>query len=457
MVTPVRQGYVDKVIRQPKTQYARSGDISIAYKVIGDGPRDVVLVPGYLSHVELIWEIPQVVHMIQRMATFSRLMMFDKRGSGLSDPVIGAPTLEDRIDDVRAVMEAVGSTQASLFGVSEGAPMSILFAATHPELITSLVLYGGVPRSTWAEDYPWATPREDLLASSHEMEPYLFEGAIAEVMAPSVAEFPLVRETFARLQRYSSSPAMLRQTFEMFLDIDVRAILPSVAVPTLVLHREGDRAVNRRAGEWMASQIPGASYVQLPGIDHAMFVGDTDRLLDEVEEFLTGVRRSVEVDRVLATVMFVDVVGSTERASQLGDRAWTDLLSQINGIMRADLQRFRGVEVKTLGDGLLATFDGPARAIRCALELIEGVRPLGVEIRIGLHSGEIEVTDGNDVAGIAVHIAARIGALAGAGEVLVSRTVKDLVAGSQLAFADRGEHVLKGVPESWSVFEVVRP
>lgn len=444
------------MIRQPKTEYARSGDISIAYKVIGEGPRDVVLVPGYLSHIELVWEIPQVVHMIERMATFCRLIMFDKRGSGLSDPVMGAPTLEERIDDVHAVMEAAGSTQATLFGVSEGAPMSILFAATHPELITSLVLYGGVPRSTWAEDYPWATPREDLLASSHEMEPYLFEGAIAEVMAPSVADIPMVREIFARLQRYSSSPAMLRQTFEMFLDIDVRAILPSVSVPTLVLHREGDRAVNRRAGEWMASQIPGARFVQLPGIDHAMFVGDTDGLLDEVEEFLTGVRRSVEVDRILATVMFIDIVGSTERASAMGDKAWTALLVSITGVIREELRRFRGVEVKTLGDGLLATFDGPARAIRCALEIIETVRALDVEVRIGLHSGEVEITDGNDVAGIAVHIAARIGALAGPREVLVSRTVKDLVAGSPLTFGDRGEHVLKGVPDPWQIFEVVQ-
>jgi class 3 adenylate cyclase len=445
------------VIRQPKTEYTRSGDVSIAYKVIGDGPRDVILVPGYLSHVELMWEIPQVVHMIDRMATFARLIMFDKRGTGLSDPVTGAPTLEERIDDVRAVMEAVGSTQATLLGVSEGAPMSILFAATHPDLITSLVLYGGMARSTWAEDYPWASPREDLLESSREMAPYLYEGAIADVMAPSIADNPLALEIYARLQRYSASPSMLQQTFEMFLDIDVRAILPSVSVPTLVLHREGDRAVNRRAGAYMADQIPGARYVELPGIDHAIFVGDSDRVVDEIEEFLTGVRRGVEVDRVLATVMFIDVVGSTERAAQLGDRDWTNLLTRINGVIRDELGRFRGLEVKTLGDGVLATFDGPARAIRCAREIVDAVRPLGIEVRIGLHSGEIEITDGNDVAGIAVHIAARIGALAGAREVLVSRTVKDLVAGSHLVFADRGEHTLKGVPETWSVFEVVGP
>ncbi|HWU32216.1 MAG TPA: adenylate/guanylate cyclase domain-containing protein [Marmoricola sp.] len=441
-------------MRPPKTQYARSGDISIAYKVVGDGPRDIILVPGYLSHVELVWEIPQVVHMIERLTTFSRFIMFDKRGTGLSDPVVGAPTLEERIDDVRAVMDAIGSTQATLLGVSEGAPMSILFAATHPEMITSLVLYGGMARSTWAEDYPWAAPREDLLESSQQMAPYLYEGAIAEVMAPSIADNPLALEIYARLQRYSASPAMLQQTFEMFLDIDVRAILPSVSVPTLVLHRHGDRAVNRRAGEWMASQIPGARYVELPGIDHAVWIGETDRLVDEIEEFLTGVRRSVDVDRVLATVMFIDVVGSTQRAAAMGDRAWTDLLTQINAVIRDELQRFRGLEVKTLGDGLLATFDGPARAIRCGREITEAVRRLGIEVRIGLHTGEIEITDGNDVAGIAVHIAARIGALAGEREVLVSRTVKDLVAGSDVQFTDRGEHVLKGVPDVWQVFAV---
>lgn len=444
-------------MRAPKTQYAQAADVAIAYKVVGQGPRDVILVPGYLSHVELVWEIPQVVHMIERLTTFSRLIMFDKRGSGLSDPVVGAPTLEERIDDVRAVMEAVGSTQATLLGVSEGVPMSILFAATRPDLITSLVLYGGMARSTWAEDYPWAAPREDLLESSREMAPYLYEGAIAEVMAPSIADNPLVLEVYARLQRYSASPAMLQQTFEMFLDIDVRAILPSVSVPTLVLHREGDRAVNHRAGAWMASQIPGARYVELPGIDHAIFVGDTDRVVDEVEEFLTGVRRSVDVDRVLATVMFIDIVGSTERAAQLGDRVWTDLLGQVNAAIREELHRSRGVEVKTLGDGLLATFDGPARAIRCALEVVQSLRPLDIDVRIGLHAGEIEITDGDDVAGIAVHIAARIGALAGAGDVLVSRTVKDLVAGSAFEFADRGEHALKGIPDTWQLFDVTHP
>ena len=450
------------MITMPPTQYARSGDVSIAYQVVGDGPIDIVLVPGYVSHVEMIWDNPGAVRMIERIASFARLLMFDKRGNGLSDPVEGAPLLEERIDDVRAVMEAAGSQQAVLYGASEGVPMCLLFAASHPESVSALVLYGGMARSTWAPDYPWASPADALLESSMEMAPYLFEGAALEVMAPSIADDPQYRQAFARFQRYATSPSMLQQNFLMFLDIDVRAILPSVEVPTLVLHRRGDMAVNRRAAEWMAGQIPGAKYVELPGNDHLMYVGDTDRLLDEVEEFLTGSRRTVEIDRVLATVMFTDIVDSTQRASSMGDRAWRDLLDAQNDILRRQLARFRGREIKTLGDGMLATFDGPARAIRCALAITEAVRPLGIEVRVGLHTGEVELVGdpedsahgGGDVAGIAVHIAARVGAKAGTGEVLVSGTVKDLVAGSGIAFADRGEHILKGIPDQWRLFAV---
>ncbi len=441
------------MITQPQTRYARSGEVSIAYQVIGDGPIDVVYVPGFISHVELTWEMPQAVHMIQRLSSFARLIMFDKRGTGLSDPVVGAPTLEERMDDVRAVMEAAGSERAALVGVSEGVPMSILFAATHPQLTTGLVLYGGMARSTWAPDYPWATPAEDLIESSLEMSPYMFEGAAIEVMAPSMADDPRARERFARFQRYAATPAMLEQVFTMFLDIDVRPILATVDVPTLVLHRRGDQAVNRHGAEWMATQIPGARYVELDGIDHAMYAGDTDSVIDEIEEFLTGVRRTTEVDRVLATVMFTDIVGSTQRASDLGDRQWRALLDSQNSVLRAELARHRGHEVKTLGDGMLATFDGPARAIRCALAVTEAVRPLGIEVRVGLHAGEVELV-GDDVAGIAVHIAARVGALAGTGEVLVSSTVKDLVAGSGIAFSERGEHELKGIPDRWRLFAV---
>jgi class 3 adenylate cyclase len=453
------------MITMPPTQYARSGDLSIAYQVVGDGPIDLVWVPGFVSHVELIWEMPPALRIIERLASFSRLIMFDKRGTGLSDPVDGSPTLEERIDDLRAVMEAAGSPQAVVIGVSEGVPMSILFAATHPELVSALVLYGGMARSTWAPDYPWATPTDALLESSMEMLPHLYDGAVLEIMAPSMADNPQARQMFARFQRYAASPAMLQQNMLMFLDIDVRAILPTIDVPTLVIHRRGDQTVNRRAAEWMAGQIEGATYVELSGNDHLPFAGDSDAIVDEVEEFVTGVRRTTEIDRVLATVMFTDIVDSTKRASAMGDRAWRDLLDAQNTVLRRELGRFRGTEIKTLGDGMLATFDGPARAIRCALDMTEAVKPLDIDIRVGLHTGEIELVGGSasggtnsamDVAGIAVHIAARVGALAGSSEVLVSSTVKDLVAGSGIAFSERGEHMLKGIPDQWRLFAVDR-
>ncbi len=429
--------------------------MSIAYQVVGDGPVDLVVVPGFISHIELAWEFPSTRHVIERLASFSRLILFDKRGNGLSDPVVGAPTLEERIDDVRAVMEAAGSERATLLGVSEGVPMSVLFAATHPELIHALVLYGGMARATWAPDYPWASPADALIESSLAMLPYVFEGAMVEIMAPSLANDPQGYEMFAKLQRYGSTPAMLEQNYLMFLDLDVRPVLPAITVPTMVLHRRGDRAVNRLGAEWMAGQIPGAKYVELDGIDHALHAGDTDAVVDEVEEFITGVRRATEVDRVLATVMFTDIVNSTRLASDLGDRQWRDLLEAQNSVVRRELARFRGREVKTLGDGTLATFDGPARAIRCALAVTEAVKPLGIEMRVGLHTGEVEMV-GDDVAGIAVHIAARVGALAGPSEVRVSGTVKDLVAGSGIGFTERGEHELKGVPDTWRLFAVDR-
>jgi class 3 adenylate cyclase len=330
--------------------------------------------------------------------------------------------------------------------------MSILFAAAHPERVKALVLYGGMARTTWAEDYPWATPADALIESSRQMAPYINDGAMVEIMAPSIADLPEARRMWARLQRYGATPAMLEKLFEMFLDVDVRAILPDVHVPTLVLHRRGDRAVNRRNSEWMAGQIPGARYVELPGIDHAIYAGDIDGLVDEVEEFLTGVRRGGEVDRILATVMFTDIVGSTTRATELGDRAWRELLEAHSVLVRRELARHRGREVKSLGDGVMATFDGPARAIRCGLALTDSVRSLGLDVRVGLHTGEVEVLDDDDVGGIAVHIAARVGALAGTHEVLVSSTVKDLVAGSGIAFSERGEHELKGLPDRWRLF-----
>lgn len=441
----------------PPTRYASSGDVSIAYQVVGEGPIDVVLVPGFATQVELLWELPPVARYFNRMASFSRLLLFDKRGTGLSDPVADVPTLEQRIDDVRAVMDAAGSDRASLMGISEGGAMSALFGATHPERVTSLVLYGAMARTTQAPDYPWASPADALRESAAEfIAPYWGQQGevMAETFAPTMmGSDPQAFDALARLQRSAASPAMIQQIFEMFLDVDVRAVLPTIHVPTLVIHRRGDRVVNWRAAKEMAAQIPTARYVELPGIDHLPWAGDADGVLGEVEEFLTGVRSVPEPDRVLSTVMFTDIVASTERAGALGDARWRDLLSEHQAAVRRELARFRGREVKTLGDGSLATFDGPARAVRCGQSIVAAARSLGLEVRIGLHSGEVELT-GDDVSGIAVHIAARVGSLATAGEVLASSTVRDLVAGSGIRFADRGAKHLKGIPDEWRLFAV---
>jgi class 3 adenylate cyclase len=372
----------------------------------------------------------------------------------LSDPVSEVPTLELRIDDVRAVMDAAGSERAALFGISEGGPMSVLFAATHPERVTSLVLHGAMGRTTEAPDYPWASPAEALRESAAEfIAPNWGQDAtgMLELFAPSFAGNREAAEFTARMERSAASPAMVQQIFEMFLDVDVRAILPTIQVPTLVIHRRGDRVVNWRAGKELAAQIPGARYVELPGIDHLPWAGDQEAVLGETEEFLTGARSIAEPDRILATVMFTDIVGSTERAAELGDARWRELLAAHQEAVRRELAQFRGREVKTLGDGCLATFDGPARAIRCGGAIAETARSSGLEVRIGLHSGEVEVMD-EDVGGIAVHIAARVGALAGAGEVLVTSTVKDLVAGSGIPFEERGAQQLKGIPDEWRLF-----
>ena len=436
------------------TQYAKSGDTSIAYQVVGDGPIDLVLVLGFATHLELQWESPPFARFFERISSFSRLIIFDKRGTGLSDPVTEVPTLEQRIDDVRAVMDAAGSERAVLFGISEGGPMSALFAATHPDRVAALVLHGAMGRTTEAPDYPWASPAEALRESAAEfIAPYWGQQAegMVELFAPSFADDPEAVEFTARMERSAASPAMVQQIFEMFLDIDVRGILPTIHVPTLVLHRRGDRVVNRRAGKELATQIPGARYVELPGIDHLPWAGDAEAVLGEIEEFLTGGRSVTEPDRVLATVMFMDIVGSTERAAELGDARWRELLAAHQVAVRRELRRFRGREVKTLGDGCLATFDGPARAIRCGRAIAEAAPSLGLEVRTGLHCGEIELIE-EDVGGIAVHIAARVGALAAAREVLVTSTVKDLVAGSGIRFVDRGVKHLKGISDEWRLF-----
>jgi class 3 adenylate cyclase len=426
---------------------------------VGEGPIDVVLVLGFSTHIELQWEARAFADFFERISSFSRLILFDKRGTGLSDPVTEVPTLEQRVDDVRAVMDAAGSERAVMFGVSEGGPMCVLFAASHPERVSHLVLHGAMGRTTEAPDYPWAAPADALRESAREFIVPVWgqqaEGMV-ELFSPSVAKYPEAVEFTARLERSSASPAMVQQIFEMFLDIDVRAVLPTIHVPTLVLHRHGDLVVNRRAGRELASKIPGARYVELPGNDHVPWAGDSEALLGEVEEFLTGARSVPEPERVLATVMFTDIVGSTELAASLGDARWRELLSGHQQDVRRRVTEFRGREVKTLGDGNLAVFDGPARAIRCGGAIAEAARARDLDVRVGLHSGEIEMIE-DDVGGIAVHIAARVGALAEPGEVLVTSTVKDLVAGSGIPFQDRGTQSLKGIPDQWRLFAAGTP
>jgi pimeloyl-ACP methyl ester carboxylesterase len=439
-----------------ETKYAKNGDVHIAYQVIGNGPIDLFFVGGFISHLEYGWEEPSYAQFFNRLASFSRLILYDKRGTGLSDRMGELPTLEQRMDDVRAVMDAVGSEKAALFGISEGGSMSILFAATYPTRVTALVLFGAFARRLWAPDYPWGQTRE-------EREKYLDQterdwGRVADfspIIPGASAHDQHLRQWFADYQRLSASPGAAIALLRMNSDIDVRHVLPSIHVPTLILHRVDDQDVNVENSRYMAKHIPGAKYVELPGEAHAHIAGDTDSILNEVEEFLTGTRHAPEPDRVLATVMFTDIVKSTERVAEMGDAHWRDLLDKHHAILRRELTRFRGHEVKTTGDGFLATFDGPARAIRCAMAASDAVRELGIEIRAGLHTGEIELMDA-DVGGIAIHIGARVSALAGANEVLVSSTVKDLVAGSGITFSERGAHTLKGVPGNWQLFSVER-
>jgi pimeloyl-ACP methyl ester carboxylesterase len=441
----------------PTTRYAKSGDVSIAFQVVGSGPIDLVAVLGFASHIELLWELPSFARFFERVSSFSRLIMFDKRGTGLSDPVSEVPTLERRIDDVRAVMDAAESERAALFGVSEGGPMSVLFAATHPARTSALVLHGAMGRTTEAPDYPWASPAEALRESAAEfIAPGWGQEAQGrvELFAPSLAGDRRMVELVARIERSAASPAMVWKIFEMFLDTDVRAVLPTIHVPTLVLHRRGDRVVNRRAGKELAARIPSARFVELPGVDHLPWAGDSEAVLGEIEEFLTGTRSPPDWDRVLATVMFIDIVSSTQRAVELGDRRWRELLSAHQTAVRRELTQFRGREVKTLGDGFLATFDGPARAIRCGRAIVEAARSLGLQVRVGLHCGEVELI-GDDVAGIAVHVAARVAALASPGELLATTTVRDLVAGSGIRFLDRGTQHLKGTNGEWRLCAAV--
>ena len=439
---------------QPETKFAQSGEISIAYQEVGAGSLDLLVVPGFISHLEQAWEDPAYSRFLQRLASFSRLILFDKRGTGLSDRIAGIPTLEERMDDVRAVMDATGSKRAALFGISEGGPMSVLFAATYPERVSAMVLYGSIARGYWAPDYPWG-PRPD-----EGFEEWLsgwrkeWGGPYAiETWAPSAADDPRFRQWWAKYLRLGASPSAVINVFRMNAAIDIRDILPSVRVPTLVLHRSRDRAINVEQGRYLAQHIPSATFVELSGDDHLWWVGDSESIVNEIQEFLTGERPAIEPDRVLVTVLITDIVGSTKRAAEMGDRRWRDLLARHDEGIRAEIARSNGTVVKDTGDGFLATFDGPARAINCALAANEQIRRLGIEIRSGLHTGEVELMDG-DVGGIAVHTAARVSENANAGEVWTSRTVKDLVAGSRFKFSKQGTYDLKGVASDWPLFAV---
>jgi len=438
----------------PRTRYARSNELNIAYQVFGSGPVDLVYVPGWVSHVEEAWEDADYAHFLRGLGSFARVLMFDKRGTGLSDPVAidRLPTLEERMDDVRAVMDAAQSRRAAIFGASEGGNMSVMFAASFPERTTALVTFGVYAKRVWSEDYPWA-PRTDERQREIEAVERDWAQLDPTPLAPTASAEQL--QSLSRYIRRAASPGAAAALLRMNTEIDVRDLLPTLTVPTLVMHRTHDRDVHIDEGRWIASQIPDARFVEVPGDSHVPWLGDSDRVLVEIEEFLTGVRPTDRTSRILATVLFTDIVGSTELAAQIGDERWRDLLGRHHAIVRNELARYRGIEVDTAGDGFLARFDGPARAIRCASAIIDGVRrELDLELRSGVHTGECDIADGK-LAGIAVHTGARVAATAKPGEVLVSGTVKALVAGSGIRFESRGATALKGIPGRWELFSVL--
>ncbi len=438
----------------PETRYARSGEVHIAYQTMGDGPVDVLWVPTWIWQVEHVWEQPWIARMLRRVSGFGRLIMFDRRGTGMSDKVAGAPTLEEQMDDVVAVMDAVGSERAAVVAMFEAGSMACLFAATHPERTRALVLYEATPRMTKAPDYDWPMTREQREAAVDGLRENWGTGAWTLSLSSPLADDQARRAWTARLERLAVSPGTAVAMFRMHSEIDVRPVLPSIQAPTLAVHRPGDRYIDIRHSRYIAEAVPDARLVEISGEHTLPFGPGQEELVDELEEFLTGARHAPDPERILATVMFADIVDSTRRAAELGDRGWRGLLETVNGSIERELELYRGRIVKRMGDGLLATFDGPARAIRCATAIRDGARGhFGLEVRTGLHTGEIELM-GNDVGGIAVHIGARVSARAGPGEVLVSSTVKDLVVGSGIGFQDRGEHELKGVPDRWRLWAV---
>jgi class 3 adenylate cyclase len=424
--------------------------------VVGEGDVDVILVPQWLSNIEDYWEHPAAAYFLRRIASFSRLIMFDKRGTGLSDTVPDTQTLEERMDDVLAVMDAVGSERAVLFGPSEGGPMAALFAATYPERCVSLILYGSLARWLQADDYPEGRPPAVVAAFGKAWIDGWGSGGSLRVLAPSLAHDDGFRRWWGRFERHSVRPGMVGPILETINALDIRPVLPAIKVPTLILHRRGDRLVDVGNARYLASHIPSARYVELPGDDHIFFAGNSDALLDEIEEFVTGARGTHDLDRILATVMFTDIVSSTEHAARLGDRRWQHLMSDHDELFSNQISVYRGRTIRSTGDGVFASFDGPARAIRCALSLVDAARRLDVEIRAGLHTGECELA-GDDLAGVTVHIGARIADLAEPHQVLVSGTVRDLVVGSNIPFRSQGVRALKGVPGEWPLYTVDRP
>ena len=438
----------------PETKYARSGDLHIAYQVLGDGPFDVVESPGWISHMEYQWEQPLLAHFLRRPASYARLVLFDKRGTGLSDRTSGVPTLEECMDDIRAVMDAEGSERAALIGHYDSGAHSAMFAATYPERTSALIIVGGYAKGARDETYPFGPDPAVTDFVTAEIGDEWGKGTIVPVIAPSMAGDKAFTEWWARFERLSASPGAAASLFQMTSEMDIRDILANIQAPTLIIHRADHPNIPVEGAQYLADNIPDARLVVLPGGDALPYTpSGGDDVMDEIQKFLTGVREGPPSDRVLATVLFTDIVDSTKRASELGDRAWRELLDRHDATVRRQLDRYRGTEVKAVGDGFLATFDGPARAIQCALAVRENLEPLGLDVRAGLHTGEVE-RRGDDVGGIAVHIGARVAGLAEPGEVLVSSTVKDLVVGSGIGFDARGIHTLKGVPDEWRLFAV---
>jgi len=438
---------------QIETRYAKSGELNIAYQVFGDGDLKLVLIPGWASNVENIWTLTEFAEFANKLAQFARVILLDRRGTGLSDPVVNPPTLEERMDDVRAVIDAAGWERAVIWGISEGGPMAMMFAATYPHRVQALVLYGTFARFSRANDYPHGYPPEANAKWVADLETTWGSGELSRSFAPSMSNDAATMRILARLERMAMSPGTAHKLFGLLTQTDVRHVLPAIRVPTLILHRAEDKPVRVGHARYLAERIAGARYVELPGSDHMPMMGDVDALLDEVREFLTGERAAPESDRILATILFCDIVDSTIRAAELGDHEWKRLLLQFYAMVDGKLHHFRGRKLDTAGDGLFAAFDGPARAVRCGAALVDAAKALSLQVRVGVHTGECEVL-GEKYSGIAVHLGARVASAADPGQVLVTSTVKDLVVGSGIHFEDLGSRTLKGVPDQWRLFRL---